>query len=104
MCQFHNVIIFIVTPVSAVRPSSVTNNLKVCTPMSNVIDGEYLPLNFLVTEAGLTAETGLTITNAMFLKNNPHWFKTNGYHFYEPKNGNKFEKIIHRTSEFKKSP
>ena len=41
----------------------------------------------------------------MFVKNHQHLFTTNGYHFYETINRNKFEKVMHRTTTFeKKSP
>ena len=39
----------------------------------------------------------------MFFKSNQHLFKTNGYHMYETRKRNKFEKIK-LTSKFEKSP
>jgi hypothetical protein len=39
-----------------------------------------------------------------FVKNNQHLFKINGYHYYDNRNRNEFEKIMHRSSKFKRSP
>ena len=40
----------------------------------------------------------------MYAKNNQPVFKTIGYHMNESRNINKFEKIMHRTLRYEKSP
>ena len=52
----------------------------------------------------LTVFTIYILETAMFVKNNQNLFQTNGYYFYETRNKNKFEKIMHRTFKFEKSP
>ena len=52
----------------------------------------------------LTVYSIFILESEMFVKNNHNLFKNNGYHFYETRNKNKFEKIMHRTWKFEKSP
>ena len=57
-------IFLIVRPVSAVRPSLVTDNLRGRIPSMTMLYPEmvwYLPLKLSLIEDGLTAENGLTI-------------------------------------------
>ena len=56
MCQFHRKNC-IVRPISAVRPSSITYNLR---GRYHTISG-YDSFKLSVTEDGITAESGLTI-------------------------------------------
>jgi hypothetical protein len=52
----------------------------------------------------LTAYSIYILESAMFVKNTQHLFKTNGYHYNDTKNRNEFEKIMHRTLKFERSP
>ena len=60
MCQFHSKI-FIVRVVSAIRPSSVTDNLRERYQNISGYDMVQLNLKLPVTDDGLTAETAPTM-------------------------------------------